>query len=34
MATHTFAQIEEAVEKLTKAAAHLEVPRLKEKYQL
>ncbi|WP_018613303.1 serine palmitoyltransferase [Segetibacter koreensis] len=34
MATHTFAQIEEAVEKLTKAAAHLEIPRLKEKFQL
>ncbi|HKG69325.1 MAG TPA: aminotransferase class I/II-fold pyridoxal phosphate-dependent enzyme, partial [Segetibacter sp.] len=34
MATHTFAQIEEAVEKLTKAATQLEVPRLREKYQL
>ena len=34
MATHTFAQIEEAVEKLTKAATLLEVPRLREKYQL
>jgi 8-amino-7-oxononanoate synthase len=34
MATHSFAQIEEAVEKLTKAATQLEVPRLKERYQL
>lgn len=34
MATHTFAQIEEAVEKLTKAATCLEVPRLKEKFEL
>ena len=34
MATHTFAQIEEAVEKLTKVANHLDVPRLKEKFEL
>jgi 8-amino-7-oxononanoate synthase len=34
MATHTFAQIEEAVEKLTKVAAHLEIPRLKQKFEL
>lgn len=31
MATHTFEQIEEAVEKLTKAAANLEVPRIRQK---
>ncbi len=34
MATHTFAQIEEAVEKLTKAAVSLEVPTMKQKYQI
>ncbi len=34
MATHTFAQIEEAVEKLTKAAALLDIPILKQKYEL
>ena len=34
MATHTFSQIEEAVEKLTKVANHLDVPRLKEKFEL
>lgn len=31
MATHTFPQIEEAVEKLTKAAARLEIRRMKQK---
>lgn len=34
MATHTFSQIEEAVEKLTKAAISLEIPTMKQKYQL
>lgn len=34
MATHTFAQIEEAVEKLTKAAAILEIPIMKQKFEL
>ncbi|GEO10393.1 serine palmitoyltransferase [Segetibacter aerophilus] len=34
MATHTFSQIEEAVEKLTKVAAHLEIPRMKQKFEL
>jgi 8-amino-7-oxononanoate synthase len=34
MATHTFAQIEEAVEKLIKASAHLDIPRLKEKFEI
>lgn len=34
MATHTFAQIEEAVEKLTKASAMLEIPVMKQKYEL
>lgn len=33
MATHTFSQIEEAVEKLTKAASHLEIP-MKQKFEL
>lgn len=34
MATHTFDQIEEAVEKLSKAAAILEIPVMKQKYEL
>ena len=34
MATHTFAQIEEAIEKLAKAAALLEIPVMKQKYEL
>ena len=34
MATHTFAQIEEAIEKLSKAAAILEIPVMKQKYEL
>lgn len=34
MATHTFNQIEEAVEKLTKAAVSLEIPTMKQKYQI
>ncbi len=34
MATHTFSQIEEAVEKLSKAAISLEIPTLKQKYQI
>ena len=34
MATHTFSQIEEAVEKLTKAAISLEIPTMKQKYQI
>lgn len=34
MATHTFNQIDEAVEKLTKAAAILEIPVMKQKYEL
>jgi len=34
MATHTFAQIEEAVEKLSKAAAILEIPIMKQKFEL
>ncbi|MDB5249807.1 MAG: bioF 1 [Segetibacter sp.] len=34
MATHTFEQIEEAVEKLSKAAAILEIPLLKQKFEL
>ena len=34
MATHSFAQIEEAVEKLTKAASQLEIPMMKQKYEL
>jgi 8-amino-7-oxononanoate synthase len=34
MATHTFAQIEEAVEKLTKAATQLEIPIMKQKFEL
>lgn len=34
MATHTFSQIEEAVEKLTIAAAHLEIPMMKQKFEL
>lgn len=34
MATHTFSQIEEAVEKLTKAAVSLEIPTMKQKYQI
>jgi 8-amino-7-oxononanoate synthase len=34
MATHTFAQIEEAVEKLSKAAAKLEIPMMKQKVEL
>ncbi len=34
MATHTFSQIEEAVEKLTKVASHLEIPMMKQKFEL
>lgn len=34
MATHTFSQIEEAVEKLTKVAAQLEIPMMKQKFEL
>jgi 8-amino-7-oxononanoate synthase len=34
MATHTFSQIEEAVEKLTKAASHLEIPVMRQKFEL
>lgn len=34
MATHTFSQIEEAVEKLSKAAVSLEIPTMKQKYEL
>ncbi len=34
MATHTFSQIEEAVDKLSKAASSLEIPTLKQKFQL
>lgn len=34
MATHTFSQIEEAVEKLSKAAVSLEIPTMKQKYQI
>lgn len=34
MATHTFAQIEEAVEKLTKATSKMEIPIMKQKYEL
>ena len=34
MATHTFSQIEEAVEKLSKAALSLEIPTMKQKYQI
>lgn len=34
MATHTFSQIEEAVEKLSKAAAILEIPVMKTKYEI
>src|SRR4051794_10375420 len=34
MATHTFSQIEEAVEKLTRAASRLEVPMMKQKFEL
>ena len=34
MATHTFAQIEEAIEKLAKSAALLEIPVMKQKYEL
>ena len=34
MATHTFSQIEEAIEKLSKAAAILEIPVMKQKYEL
>ncbi|MCW3079393.1 pyridoxal phosphate-dependent aminotransferase family protein [Segetibacter sp.] len=34
MATHSFSQIEEAVEKLTKVAARLEIPRMKQKFEL
>lgn len=34
MATHTFGQIEEAVEKLAKSAALLEIPVMKQKYEL
>ncbi len=34
MATHTFSQIEEAVEKLSKAAISLEIPTMKQKYQI
>jgi 8-amino-7-oxononanoate synthase len=34
MATHTFDQIEEAVEKLSKAASMLEIPVMKQKYEL
>lgn len=34
MATHTFVQIEEAVEKLTKAAAQLDIPMMKQKFEL
>jgi len=34
MATHTFAQIEEAVDKLSKAAAKLEIPMMKQKFEL
>ena len=34
MATHTFDQIEEAIEKLSKAAAILEIPVMKQKYEL
>ena len=34
MATHTFSQIEEAVEKLAKSAALLEIPVMKQKYEL
>ncbi len=33
MATHTFSQIEEAVEKLTKAASQLEIP-MKQKFEI
>ena len=34
MATHTFSQIEEAVEKLSKAAISLDIPTMKQKYQI
>jgi 8-amino-7-oxononanoate synthase len=34
MATHTFSQIEEAVEKLTKAASRLEIPMMRQKFEL
>ncbi|MCW3112677.1 MAG: 8-amino-7-oxononanoate synthase [Segetibacter sp.] len=34
MATHTFSQIEEAVEKLTIAASQLEIPMMKQKFEL
>ncbi len=34
MATHTFSQIEEAVEKLSKAAINLEIPTMKQKFEL
>lgn len=34
MATHTFAQIEEAVEKLSKATSKMEIPVMKQKYEL
>ena len=34
MATHTFSQIEEAVEKLTRAASRLEIPMMKQKFEL
>lgn len=34
MATHTFSQIEEAVEKLSKAAISLEIPTMKQKFEL
>jgi 7-keto-8-aminopelargonate synthetase-like enzyme len=34
MATHTFEQIDEAVDKLTKAASMLEIPIMKQKFEL
>jgi len=34
MATHTFSQIDEAIDKLSKAAAKLEIPMLKQKFEL
>ena len=34
MATHTFAQIEEAVEKLSKATSKMDIPVMKQKYEL
>ena len=34
MATHTYSQIEQAVEKLSKAAVSLDIPTMKQKYQI